>query len=62
MNLAVELCPGLVQIIIKYKAKSALFSNYMFDAADNMMEKSKKDVLSIISEESVLKNQKWTIL
>ena len=32
MNLAAELCPGLVPIIINYKAKSAPFSSFMFDA------------------------------
>lgn len=32
MNLAAELCPELVPVIINYKAKSAPFSSYMFDA------------------------------
>lgn len=50
MNLAAELCPGLVPVIINYKAKSAPFSSYMFHAVDMMMQKEKNDVISSTSD------------
>ena len=41
-NLVAKLCPVQVPIIIYYKAKSALISNYMFDSVYNMTKKEKK--------------------
>ena len=45
MNLETEVYPGLIPIIMNYKVKSPLFSNYMFDAID-VVQKGKNVLLS----------------
>ena len=41
MNLATGLCPGLIPIILNYKAKLEPFFSYRFDAVDSMLGKKK---------------------
>ena len=51
INLAAELCSGLVSIIINYKAQSAPFFSCMFTAVDNLEQKGKNHMPSVTSRD-----------